>query len=278
VIDSHCHLADEAFAGDLDEVVARAMAAGLRSALCVLSMGEPGELARARRVAALWPDAGFAIGAHPHQAHDVAMGVAQLQAAVRTAAAGVERLLAIGEIGLDYHYDLSPRDVQREVFAAQVALARDMGRPVVVHTREAEADTREILEAHGPNPLDGVLHCFTGSAEMAAWAVGAGLHVSFAGIVTFPGAQALRDVARTVPVERLLVETDCPYLAPVPFRGKRNEPAHVTRVIEVLAVARGMRADVLAAEVEQNFDRLFGRDRRPVPGSQRPEEGQARRS
>ncbi len=258
MIDSHCHLADEAFAADLEQVILRARGAGLSRALCVLAMDEPSEIARARHVAALWPSINFALGIHPHQAGRFAGRLSDTIAALRRTLDETPGLRALGEIGLDYHYDLSPRDAQQEVFRAQVALAGEMQLPVVVHTREAEADTIEILEAAGPRPLSGVLHCFTGSQQMARWAVDSGLHVSFAGIITFQNAHALREIASQLPLDRLLVETDCPYLAPVPFRGKRNEPAHVVEVVKRLAEVRQVPASEIASAVTTNFDRLFG--------------------
>lgn len=257
MIDSHCHLADEAFASDLDEVVSRALGAGLSSALCVLAMDEPDEAARVWQVAALWPSIRFALGIHPHQAGRFVGPLDETMAAVRRAIEAVPGVRALGEIGLDYHYDLSPRDVQRDLFRGQVTLAGEMQLPVVVHTREAEADTIAILEGAGRKPLSGVLHCFTGTAAMARWAVDSGLHVSFAGIVTFQNARALREVAKNVPLDRLLVETDCPYLAPVPFRSKRNEPAYVVEVVRTLARLKDVPLEELGEVVTANFGRLF---------------------
>ena len=258
MIDSHCHLADDAFADDLDQVVARARTAGLSTALCVLAMGEPAEAARVPRIASLWPAIRFAIGVHPHEAGRFTAPVEETVADVRRAIEATPRASALGEIGLDYHYDLSPRAVQRAVFRAQLALAAQMQLPVVVHTREAEADTVALLQEAGGTALRGVLHCFTGTAGMARWAVRAGLHVSFAGVVTFRNADALRDTATEVPLERLLVETDCPYLAPVPFRGKRNEPALVVEVANTLARVKGVSVEDLDEAVTANFRALFG--------------------
>jgi TatD DNase family protein len=162
----------------------------------------------------------------------------------------------IGEIGLDYHYDFAPRDVQQEVFAAQLALAREEQLPVIIHTREATDDTFAILEEAGG--IRGVFHCFTGDTAMARRALDIGFYVSYAGIVTFPKASGLRDTLKIVPSDRLLIETDSPYLAPVPHRGKRNEPAYVGRVLDSLAAVRGEPAADLEAQVTRNFVRLFG--------------------
>ena len=163
---------------------------------------------------------------------------------------------AVGEIGLDYHYDFAPRDVQQEIFRAQIHLASERGLPVIIHTREATADTFRVLEETGCRR--GVFHCFTGDLAMAQQALDLGFYLSFAGIVTFPKAQELRNVARETPIDRMLSETDAPYLAPVPFRGKRNEPAHVARVVETLADLHGLPRDDMAARLRRNFTDLFG--------------------
>ena len=224
MIDSHCHLADEAFEADLDAAIARAREAGVTGALCILAAGDEPEAARARGVQARWTAVRFATGVHPHAAGTFAGRIAARR---RRPGATRRRLTraAIGEIGLDYHYDFAPRDVQREVFAGQLALARELDRPVIIHTREATDDTFAILEESGG--VRGVFHCFTGDAAMARRAIDIGFYLSFAGIVSFPKAESLREAARLVPADRLLIETDSPYLAPVPFRGKRNEPAYV---------------------------------------------------
>ncbi|MEP6916671.1 MAG: TatD family hydrolase, partial [Acidobacteriota bacterium] len=242
---------------DLDAVVLRAREAGLTGALCIVAAGEAGEAAAATRVQALWPAVRVAVGIHPHQAAAFAGSGADPAGLVRgqVAATGA---CAIGEIGLDYHYDFSPRAVQHVVFGEQVGLARELRLPVVIHTREATADTFAILKERGGVDIRGVFHCFTGDLAMAEAALDLGFHVSFAGIVTFPKAAALREIARMIPSERLLAETDSPYLAPVPHRGTRNEPALVARVIETLAQVRGEPADELAAQVTRNFDALFG--------------------
>jgi TatD DNase family protein len=164
---------------------------------------------------------------------------------------------AVGEIGLDYHYDFAPREVQQHVFRQQIRLARELNQPIVIHTREAEDDTFRILEEEGARDVGGVFHCFTGDRAMARRALDIGFHVSLAGIVTFPRALELKEVARLVPLERLLIETDSPFLAPVPYRGTRNEPARVGRVAEVIAELRSTSAGAIAEATRVNFEQLF---------------------
>jgi TatD DNase family protein len=252
MVDSHCHLADEAFAGDLQAIVDRATAAGLTGALCILSAGDDAEASAADRVKAMWPAVRFSTGVHPHNAGTFAGRIADAPAVLAESIARTGAK-AVGEIGLDYHYDFSPRDVQREVFAAQVAFARDRSLPVVIHTREATKETFQILREAGPG-VRGVFHCFTGDRPMAEAALDLGFYISLAGIVTFPKAEELRAVAKAVPADRLLVETDSPYLAPVPFRGKRNEPAFVAKVVEHLAGIRGVAPGELARQTARNFE------------------------
>lgn len=257
MIDSHCHLADETFAGDLDDVIRRARDAGLERALVILAAGDEKEVAQAARVAALWPDVRFAIGVHPHAAHAFADNPQRAADASRDQFGRTPSARAIGEIGLDYHYDFSPRDVQQAVFRAQVRLARELDRPVIIHTREADDDTVAILENEGGGSVRGVLHCFTGGPALRDAGLALGFYISLAGIITFPKAQELRDTARHVPVDRLLAETDSPFLAPVPYRGKRNEPAYVARVIEALAAMREIDPGELARHTTANFHTLF---------------------
>jgi len=258
VLDSHCHLAGEEFAPDLHEVAARASEAGVRTALCILAAEDAPEVARANEVRAAWGDGlHFATGIHPHHAGLFAGDMAR---AVRTVeeALAASNACAIGEIGLDYHYDFAPREVQQALFAAQVRLARRLRLPVVIHTREAKDDTFRILEEEGGGDIKGVFHCFTGDRRMAERALAIGFHLSLAGIVSFPRAEELRAVAAAVPDDRLLVETDSPFLAPVPHRGKRNEPAHVVRVAEVIAGVRQTPSTAaLGALTQANFERLF---------------------
>ncbi|HJO38388.1 MAG: TatD family hydrolase [Vicinamibacterales bacterium] len=256
MLDSHCHLADEAFGDDLPEVVARARDAGLDTALCILAAGDADESARAATLRDLWPEVQFACGVHPHQAAAWAGREHEAAGFVRDLVERDASVRAIGEIGLDYHYDFAPRPVQRGVFAAQVALATELARPIVIHTREADADTWAVLrDADGP--LRGIVHCFTGDADAARDALALGLHISFSGIVTFPRADALREIAASVPLDRLLVETDAPYLAPVPHRGGRNEPAWVAEVVGVVARARATEPHLIASAAERNFGSLM---------------------
>ena len=256
MIDSHCHLAGEEFAGDLDAVVDRARAAGLSGALVILAAGDGAEAERAKTVKAAWDGVRFSVGIHPHQAAehagDLDLAIGRLDAELTAHDA-----VAIGEIGLDYHYDFSPRDIQQEVFRRQLRLARTRALPVIIHTREATDDTFALLREEGAG-LRVVFHCFTGGVEMARTALEMGACLSFAGIVTFPKAAELRQVAEMVPADRFLVETDSPYLAPVPFRGKRNEPAFVASVVEALATVRGRTAPQIARDTTANFSRVFG--------------------
>ena len=257
MIDSHCHLADEQFEADLDAVVARAKAAGVSGALAILDATSAAEAARADRVASAWPAVRFAVGVHPHQAASFMDNPDAAAARVRAACAARAGAVAVGEIGLDYHYDFAPRVTQIEVFRRQIALARELRRPVVIHTREADDDTIDALRTEGGGDVTGVFHCFTGDAAFARRALDLGFHVSFSGIVTFRSAGAIRDAAAMVPSDRLLVETDSPYLAPTPFRGQRNEPARVARVLEAVAEARGAGVEVTAEATSLTYGRLF---------------------
>ena len=255
--DSHCHLAGEEFVADLQDVVARAKAAGVSRALVILAADDEAEISRAPAVTSAWPACRFAIGVHPHNARAFAGDAEGAAALVAKRLDAIDDARAVGEIGLDYHYDFSPRDVQHAVFRAQIRLALSRDLPVVIHTREAEEDTMRILLDEGHGKLRGVFHCFTGNSEAAARALGTGLLISIPGVATFPKAEALRQAAAGAPADRLLVETDSPYLAPVPHRGKRNEPAYVARVVEQLAAARGTSAADIGEQTDRNFDRLF---------------------
>ncbi len=258
MIDSHCHLAGTEFAGDLSDVIERAQAAGLVRCLVILAADDPEEIGQAERVRALWPAAGVAVGIHPHNAHRCGEEPDAASQVVARRLNEMPHARAVGEIGLDYHYDFSPRDVQQAVFRSQLRLALGRDLPVVIHTREAEEDTLRIIQEEGKDRLRGVFHCFSGDSAAATRALATGFYVSVPGIATFPKSTALRDAARVVPADRLLIETDSPYLAPVPFRGKRNEPAYVVRVLETLAEIRGVTCDALGTELVANFDALFG--------------------
>lgn len=258
MIDSHCHLADAAFAEDLEAVVGRARAAGVERALCILDVTSGEEAPRADRVAGLWPAAGFAAGVHPHQAAPFAGDPDAAARAVRQAVETRPGVCAVGEVGLDYHYDFAPRPVQIELFRRQIVLARELDRPLVIHTREADEDTLAALRAEGGGEARGVFHCFTGDAVAARRVLDLGFHVSFSGIATFRRADDIRAAAAVVPADRLLVETDAPYLAPVPHRGQRNEPAWVARVVDVLAEVRKQPAADVAASSSAAFTALFG--------------------
>jgi TatD DNase family protein len=256
LIDSHCHLADPTFAADLDAVAARAREAGIAAALCILSADEPDEIARVAAIRAAWPDVQFSAGVHPHRANAYAGRAADAIAVVEDTIARVDAC-AVGEIGLDYHYDVGPKAVQREVFAAQVGVAIARALPVVIHTREATDDTLAVLRDAGP-AVRGVMHCFTGTIDEARASLDVGFYVSISGIATFPKSDALREVAAFVPIDRLLVETDAPYLAPVPHRGKRNEPAWTAETLKAVARVRGVEPAALGEAVSANFRRLFG--------------------
>jgi TatD DNase family protein len=255
--DSHCHIAGEEFIADLTEVVARAKAAGVSRALVILAAEDDAEIGRAGAVLRAWPECRFAVGVHPHHAKAFASDPEGAAQKVAERLEALPEARAVGEIGLDYHYDFSPRAVQHAVFRAQIRLALSRDLPIVIHTREADDDTLRIITDEGRGRLRGVFHCFTGDAAAAARALVTGFCLSIPGVATFPKADALRQAAAGAPADRLLVETDSPYLAPVPFRGKRNEPAYVARVVEQLAAVRGVSAAAISEETDRNFDRLF---------------------
>jgi TatD DNase family protein len=250
-IDSHAHLADPAFDVDREATLERAREAGVRAIVCI---GESlAAASRAREIAARHPGVVFfTAGVHPHDAS----GFDPVRDPDEIARCIAQGAVAVGECGLDYHYDNSPRDQQRRCFAAQLALARDLAKPVVVHTRQAEADTEDMVTEAGSAGVRGVLHCFTGSHSLAEAALAVGWYVSFSGIITF---NKWRDDAllTLIPSERLLAESDSPYLAPVPHRGKRNEPAWVGLTIARLAAARGVAVELLAEQTANNAARLF---------------------
>jgi TatD DNase family protein len=245
------------FDHDRDAVVERARAAGVERMLIVGELDEELGLGGVTRAVELAERLGFpcSAGVHPHQARLYDEKAADLLRGL----AREGRIVAIGEIGLDFHYDHSPRDVQQDVFRRQLDLAGELGLPVIVHTREADRETAAILEHGEADEVGGVIHCFTGSRELAERALVLGFCVSFSGIVAFPRAETIQEVARAVPLERLLVETDAPFLAPPPHRGKRNEPAFVVEVARHVAALRGLPLPELARAVGANFERLLAR-------------------
>ena len=257
MVDSHCHLADDAFAVDHEEVINRARAVGISSGLCILEAGDEGQSTRANKLIEVWPELRFAVGVHPHHAGNFSERPEAAADLLRESVHGNEATRAIGEIGLDYHYDLSAREIQKQVFRAQIRLARELGLPIVIHTREAEEDTFDVLRDEGEGQLSGIFHCFTGDVKMAREVLDLGFHLSFSGIVTFPRSTEIRETAKMVPANRLLVETDCPYLAPAPYRGKRNEPAWVAYVVGTLAEVRCEAAESVASNTEHTFMTLI---------------------
>ena len=256
LVDTHCHIAGPEFVADLDAVIGRAKEAGLAHAFVVLAADDEPELRQAAAVSATWPEVRFAIGVHPHAAGKYPDGAAAATL-VRRCIEAQPLVRAVGEIGLDYHYAFAPADAQQAVFRAQIGLARELGLPIVIHTREAEDDTFAILAEEAAAGVTGAFHCFTGDRAVARRALDIGFYISLAGIVTFPRALELKEVAKLVPLDRLLIETDSPFLAPVPYRGTRNEPAHVARVAEVIAELRGTTPAAIGEAALDNFRRLF---------------------
>lgn len=258
LVDSHCHLDFPELAADADGVVARARAAGVGA---MVTIGTelarfPGVLAMAERFDHVW----CSIGTHPHEsARELVTDPAPLLAHT-----GHPKVVAIGETGLDYYYEHSPRPPQIDSFRAHIAAARIAGLPVIVHTRDADDDTIAVLEEEmGKGAFTGLIHCFTGTQRLADAALRLGLYISVSGIATFKNSAALRDVIAGVPLERLLVETDAPFLAPVPHRGKTNEPAFVVHTAAMLAALKGVGMEELAAATTGNFFRLFHKAKRP---------------
>jgi TatD DNase family protein len=251
LVDSHCHLDFPDFAPEREAVIARAFAAGIGTMLTICTRLDQFDGVRA--IAEGDPRIWCSVGAHPHEAADHA----DLLAERLVALAAHPRVVGIGETGLDYHYDLSPRDTQEHVFRAHVAASKASGLPLIIHAREADDDIAAILAAERPPP--GVLHCFTAGRALAEAALDLGFYISISGIVTFRNAEDLRAIVRDLPLDRLLVETDAPYLAPIPYRGKRNEPAFVTATALFLAALKGIEAEALAAATTANFFCLFAK-------------------
>jgi TatD DNase family protein len=259
LVDSHCHLDFPDFADELDAVIARARAAGIGRMVTIST--------RVRRqnellaIADRFSDVFCSVGTHPHYAHEEPdVTAAELIACTRH-----PKVVAIGEAGLDYHYDRSPRQDQELGFRTHIEAARETGLPLVIHSRNADEDTARILEEEtGQGAFPAVLHCFTGGPDLARRAIALGLFISFTGILTFKNSTALRAIAAELPPDRILVETDAPYLAPNPFRGKRNEPAYVVETAKVLAEARGVSFDDIARQTTENFFALFSKVPRPA--------------
>jgi TatD DNase family protein len=257
LIDSHCHLDFPDFSTELDGVVTRARSAGIERMVTISTRVRRHDAVLA--IAERFPDVYCSVGTHPHYAHEEL----DVTAADLVAHTQNPRVVALGEAGLDYHYDNSPRDAQERGFRNHIVAARETKLPLVIHTREADDDTARILEEEtGKGAFPAVLHCFTGGPDLARRAIALGLFISFTGILTFKNSAALRAIAAELPADRILVETDSPYLAPGRYRGKRNEPAYVIETANTLAEARGVSFDTIARQTTENFFRLFAK----VPG------------
>lgn len=260
LVDSHCHLDFPDFASELDAVVARARAADVRRMVTISTRVR--RLNALRAIANRFEDVFCSVGTHPHHAHEeLDVSVADLVALTRH-----DKVVAIGEAGLDYFYDNSPRAAQEQGFRTHIAAARETQLPLVIHTRDADDDTARILEDEmGKGAFPAVLHCYTGGRALAMKAVELGLYISFTGILTYKKSDALRAIAAALPADRILVETDAPYLAPGRMRGKRNEPAYVVETAAVLARIRTVSMEEIAEQTTENFFRLFSKVSRPAP-------------
>jgi TatD DNase family protein len=258
LVDSHCHLDFPDFANEVDGIVDRARAAGVSRMVTISTRIR--QHAAIAAIAERFADVFCSVGTHPHNAHEeLDIGLDELIALAKPA-----KVVAIGEAGLDYHYDYSPRDAQGHGFRTHIAAARETGLPLVIHARNADADMAEILEEEmGKGTFAAVLHCFTGSRGLADKAIDLGLYISFTGILTFKKSEDLRAIAASLPADRILVETDAPYLAPGRFRGKRNEPSYVVETAKTLADVRGVKFDDIARQTTDNFFRLFAKVPRP---------------
>jgi TatD DNase family protein len=254
LVDSHCHLDFPDFASELDAIVTRARDAGIGRMVTISTRVR--KHLQVLAIAERFADVFCSVGTHPHYAHEEL----DVDAATLVKIARHPKVVAIGEAGLDYHYDNSPRDAQEQGLRAHIAAARQTGLPLVIHAREADDDMARILkEETGEGAFPAVLHCFTGGRDLAFTAVELGHYVSFTGILTFKNSQDLRDIAAALPAERVLVETDAPYLAPMPYRGKRNEPSYVVETAKTLAQTRGVSPDEIARQTTENFYRLFNK-------------------
>jgi TatD DNase family protein len=258
LVDSHCHL-DYAAPEERAEIIARARRAGVRTMLTICTKLD--EFDTVRAIAEGDPDIWCSVGVHPHEA----AAEPDVDHAAIVARCGHAKVVGIGETGLDFHYDHSPRPRQAELFRAHAAAARETGLPLIVHTREADAETVRILREE--RPPNGLIHCFSTGRELAEAALEIGFYISLSGIVTFKAADALRDIARDLPLERLLIETDAPYLAPVPLRGRPNEPSFITHTAAAIAALKGVAVEELADITSANFFRLFTK---AAPPRERP--------
>jgi TatD DNase family protein len=258
LVDSHCHLDDPDFGPELDEVIARARLAGVGAMLTICT--KISRLERVRAIADSHEDVYCSVGVHPHEAG----AEPEVEARRLAELAQHPRIIGIGETGLDYHYEHSPREKQKASFHSHIAAARETGLPVIVHNRDADQDTIEILtEEHRKRAFAAVMHCFSAGRELAERAVELGFYISFSGIVTFKDAESIREIARAVPLDKILVETDSPYLAPVPKRGKRNEPAFAVHTAARLADLRDTAPEAFAEATTANFFRLFAKAKAP---------------
>ncbi len=258
LVDHHCHLDFPDFAPELDHVVSRAREAGVATLVTISTRIRKFDEVKA--VAERFDDVYCSVGTHPHNAHEeLDIPLEQIVALSKH-----PKVVAIGEAGLDYHYQHSTPAAQAEGFRRHIAAARETGLPLEIHTRDADDDTIAILEdEHAKGPFPAVLHCFTGGRKLAMRALDLGLYVSFSGVITFKNSETLREIARDVPLDRILVETDAPFLAPMPFRGKRNEPSFVVRTAAALASTKGVASDAIATATTENFFRLYSKARRP---------------
>jgi TatD DNase family protein len=251
LVDSHCHLDFPDFAAEREAIIARARSAGVGTMLTIGTRLD--EFDGVRAIAEAHAEIWCSVGAHPHEAKDHSALVPQELAAL----AAHPKVVGIGETGLDFHYDLSPRDIQERVFRVHIQASRETGLPLIVHAREADREVARILEEERPPP--GVMHCFSSGRALAEAAIALGFYISISGIVTFRNAEELRAIVRDLPLDRLLVETDAPYLAPVPYRGKRNEPAFVAATAAAVAALKRVEPQHLARVTSANFFRLFGK-------------------
>ena len=256
LVDSHCHLDSPDFAAERAAIIARARSAGVETMLTIGTRLD--EFDGVRAIAEGHDGIWCSVGAHPHEAKDHSTLVAQELVALTAHA----KVVGIGETGLDFHYDLSPRDTQERVFRVHIGASRETGLPLIIHAREADREVARILDEERPPP--GVMHCFSSGRALAEAALRLGFYISISGIVTFRNAEELRAIVRDLPLDRLLVETDAPYLAPVPYRGKRNEPAFVAATAAAVAALKGLEPQHLAAVTSANFFRLFGKASPPA--------------